>query len=487
MERCTMRDGIRALAVAVAAGVATGCSRDLPVDGADTASLTVSSANAVQASAAAPAAGAQRALDASRRTAIVDATARVGPAVVSVNVTARQRVVARTPWDMFFVPQGAERVVQGFGTGIIARPDGMIITNQHVVAGAETIVITLPDGRDFQGRVLGEDPVTDIAVVKIQGERLPTAPIGRSTDLMLGEWVVALGNPYAYMLGNAEPSVSVGVVSATNRNILPSGDQPGLYLDMIQTDAAINPGNSGGPLTNAAGEVVGINSSIFSNTGGSVGLGFAIPIERAVRVADEIVRSGAVRRAWTGLDVAGAARMRDWKSQGGVTVTAVAPDGPAARAGIQVGDVLTEANGRKLRNYLDWEAVKLDLHVGDAVGVGVRSGDRIATRRIVTGDLPTVTAEKVTVLRDLQLATVSPGIRSERGIRSEAGALIFRITPEVSRATGLVAGDVIVAINRTRVRDAAQLAALFRELRPREPFRLYFEREGDISFIDLAF
>jgi serine protease Do len=363
----------------------------------------------------------------------------------------------------------------------------VIITNQHVVAGAERIVITLPDGREFPGRVLGEDPVTDIAVVKIEGERLPTAPIGRSTDLMLGEWVVALGNPYAYMLGNAEPSVSVGVVSATNRNILPSGDQPGLYLDMIQTDAAINPGNSGGPLTNALGEVVGINSSIFSNTGGSVGLGFAIPIERAVRVADEIVRSGTMRRAWTGLDVGGAARMRDWKSQGGVTVTAVAPDGPAARAGLEVGSVLTEANGRRLRNYLDWEAVKLDLHVGDAVTVGVRTGDRVASRRIVTGDLPTVTAEKVTVLRDLQLVTVSPGIRAERGIRSETGALIFRITPEVSRATGLLAGDAIVAINRTRVRDAEQLAALFREMRPREPFRLYFEREGDISFIDLAF
>ena len=486
MLRCTMRDGgWAALGAALVVASAPGCRSDAPAAAGESEPLRVSSANAVQAAVSSPAT--QRALDSSRRTAIVDATARVGPAVVSVNVTARQRVVARTPWDMFFVPRGAERVVQGFGTGIIARPDGMIITNQHVVAGAETIVVTLPDGRDFDGRVLGEDPVTDIAVVKIQGDRLPTVPIGRSTDLMLGEWVVALGNPYAYMLGNAEPSVSVGVVSATNRNILPSGDQPGLYLDMIQTDAAINPGNSGGPLTNSLGEVVGINSSIFSSTGGSVGLGFAIPIERAVRVADEIVRSGAVRRAWTGLDVAGASQMRDWKRRGGVTVTSLAPDGPAARAGIQVGDVLTQANGRGLRNYLDWEAVKLDLHVGDSVAVGVRSGDRVASRRIVTGDLPTVTAEKVTVLRDLQLATVSPGIRAERGIRSEAGALIFRITPEVSRATGLLAGDVIVAINRTRVRDAAQLAALFREMQPREAFRLYFEREGDISFIDLAF
>ena len=135
---------------------------------------------------------------------------------------------------------------------------------------------------------------------------------------MIGEWVVAMGNPYAYLLGNAEPTVTVGVVSATSRNILPTGDQTGLYLDMIQTDAAINPGNSGGPLTNALGEVVGVNSSIFSNSGGSVGLGFAIPIERALRVADEIIKSGSVRRAWVGLEVEGAAAMRNWKSQGGV-------------------------------------------------------------------------------------------------------------------------------------------------------------------------
>ena len=225
---------------------------------------------------------------------------------------------------------------------------------------------------------------------------------------MIGEWVVALGNPYAYLLGNAEPTVTVGVVSATGRNILPSGDQTGLYFDMIQTDAAINPGNSGGPLTNALGEVVGVNSSIFSNSGGSVGLGFAIPIERALRVTDEIIKSGSVRRAWVGLEVEGASAMRDWKAAGGVTVTSVAPDGPAAKAGLRRGDVLTAANGRPLRNYLDWEAVKLDLHVGDAVDLSVRSGRREVQRRVVTGDLPTVTAEKYTVLEDQKPSYTQP-------------------------------------------------------------------------------
>src|SRR6185436_17261272 len=205
---------------------------------------------------------------------------------------------------------------------------------------------------DLAGKLVGEDPTTDIAVVKVERTGLPVVPLGKSGDLMIGEWVVALGDPYAYLLGNNEPTVTAGVVSATHRNILPNDDQPGLYLDMIQTDAAINPGNSGGPLANALGEVIGVNSSIFTGGGGSsgsIGLGFAIPIERALRVADEILRTGSMRRAWTGLEVAGPGAMQDWKSQGGVTVTRVAADGPAARGGITEGVVLTRANGRKLR------------------------------------------------------------------------------------------------------------------------------------------
>ncbi|MBA3497357.1 MAG: trypsin-like peptidase domain-containing protein [Gemmatimonadales bacterium] len=422
---------------------------------------------------------------ASRRTALVSAVERASGAVVSINVTSTRQLPARSPWDFFFVPDGA-RVVQGYGTGFVVRPNGVIVTNQHVVANATKVVVTLPDGTDLPARVLGEDPLTDIAVLRVDRQGLRAVAAGRSTDLMIGEWVVALGNPYAYLLGNAEPTVTVGVVSAISRNILPTGEQTGLYLDMIQTDAAINPGNSGGPLTNAAGEVIGVNSSIFSNSGGSVGLGFAIPIERALRVADEIIRSGSVRRAWVGLDVEGAAAMRNWKSQGGVVVASVTPDGPAARAALRAGDVLVEANGRRLRNYLDWEAVKLDLHVGDSVGLSVRSGGGTARRRIVTGDLPTVTAEKVTVLRDLQLINVSPQVQAERGIRSERGALIFKISSEVSRATGLREGDVIVGVNRSAVRGASQVEGLL-NVRSGEVIRVYVERDGQITFTDLVF
>jgi serine protease Do len=255
---------------------------------------------------------------------------------------------------------------------------------------------------------------------------------------------------------------------------------------MIQTDAAINPGNSGGPLTNALGEVVGMNSSILSSTGQSVGLGFAIPIERVLRVADEIIRRGAVRRAWTGLEVAGPAAMRDWKSQGGVPVTRVAPGGPADRAGLREGSVLVEASGRPLRNFLDWEAVKLDLHVGDVVEVRVREGSRITARRIVTGDLPTVTAARVNVLRGLELITVTPAIQAERSLQTTEGALIVRITDEVARGTGLREGDVLLAINRTRITSAEQVARLLNAFRAGEPFRLYFERQGMVNISDLA-
>ena len=472
MPRCTWRS-LTALALTLAL---TGCQ------GNEIPAMRVATAGAQTST---QVIDAQNATTSSRRTALVAAADRAAPAVVSINVSSRQRAERRSPFDLFFVPEGA-RVVQGSGTGFVIRPNGIIVTNQHVVSNADRVVVTLPDGHDLPATVVGEDPLTDIAVLKVDRNNLPTVALGRSTDLMIGEWVVALGNPYAYLLGNSEPSVSVGVVSATQRNILPGGDQTGLYLDMIQTDAAINPGNSGGPLTNALGEVVGVNSSIFSSSGGSVGLGFAIPIERAVRVADEIIKRGSVRRAWVGLEVQGARAMREWKSQGGVVISSVAPDGPAARGGLRQNDVLIEANGRRLRNYLDWEAVKLDLHVGDAIQVAVRSGGGTTTRRILTGDLPTVTAEKITVLQDLQLINVTPAIQAERSIRSDQGALIFRLSPQVSRATGLQPGDVILAVDRTPVRNASEVASLL-NVRPGQVIRIYVEREGQVTFTDLLF
>ena len=426
-------------------------------------------------------AAASRNVDAQRRTAIVDASAKVAPAVVSIHVilpTPRP-----SPWDMFWGQ--SEQTPQGFGTGFILRSDGIIVTNQHVVANAQQITVTLADGTDAEGRVLGEDPVTDIAVIKIDKRGLPVVTVGKSSDLMIGEWAIALGNPYTYMLGNSEPTVTAGVISATGRNILSGGNLQGIYVDMIQTDAAINPGNSGGPLVNALGEVIGINSSIFSNTGESVGLGFAIPIERAVRIANEIVANGTVRRAWTGLDVTTGNDPTDWKRTGGLPVRSVAPDGPAARAGIKVGDVLTKANGRVLRTFLDWEAVKLDLKVGDAIVVTTRSGGSTSEHRIITGDLPTVTASRVRVLQGLDLITLTPAVRAERNIVASSGALVYSIQPAISQQTGIQAGDVIIGINQQPLRTADEVAKTLGAMRPGQMFILRLERGGQRGDIQL--
>jgi serine protease Do len=428
------------------------------------------------------------AVNESRRTAIVDAAEKVSPAVVSITVYSRRQAQPQTPFDFFFVPPSArQEVVPSFGTGFVIRPDGMILTNQHVVAGAEKIIVTLRDGSDIPARVLGEDALADIAVIQVDRKGLQPAITGTSSDLMIGEWVIALGNPFAYLLGNAEPTVTAGVVSATGRNILPGRDQSGLYLDMIQTDAAINPGNSGGPLTNAVGEVVGVNSSIFTQSGGSIGLGFAIPIERALRVADEIIRTGSVRRAWVGFEVAGIDNLAEWKSKGGVLVTSVVPDGPAARAGLREGDVLTQANDRVLHNNLDWEAVKLDLRVGEVVHLSARRGSGERQVTLAAGDLPTTAAQKVTVLKDLQLVTLTEQVRAERNVRSEAGALIFQIARGLSQDTGLQTGDVIVGMNRRRIRTADDVREVIEGLRPGQPVRVFLERGGQITYIDLEF
>jgi serine protease Do len=425
-------------------------------------------------------------VDESRRTALVSAVSRLSPSVVSIAVQSRRRAGQQTPFDLFFGGGEQDQLVQGVGTGFVVRAGGVIVTNQHVVQGAESITVTVADGTELPATLVGEDATTDIAVLKVQRSDLPVAPLGHSGDLMIGEWVIALGNPYRFLLSNAEPTVTAGVVSATGRNILPTGEQPGLYLDMIQTDAAINPGNSGGPLANALGEVVGVNSSIFTSSGGSVGLGFAIPIERALRVVSEIQRRGEMRRAYVGLEVEGSGSMRA-KRTTALRVVSVDADGPAGAAGFRAGDELAAANGRPLRNWLDWEAVKLDLAVGDTVLVDVASAGRSQQRRIVTKDLPSVSAAKVPVFKDLELVTLTPAIRAERRLGSDRGALIFRISDLAGRQTGLQPGDVIVGINNTRIADATEVAQVIERLRGSNGFRLFFERGRRILFTDLYF
>ncbi len=423
------------------------------------------------------------AVTAAKHSAIVDAAARVSPAVVSVNIIRRKRQVARrSPFDMF-MPREYETLVEAVGSGFIISEDGVVITHQHVTEGAEQIIVTTRDGTDYPGRLLGEDPLTDIAVVKIDAEGLPTTPVGSSRALAIGEWLVAIGNPYSYLLGNSEPSVSAGVVSAVGRNLLPSRDQPGVYVDMIQTDAAINPGNSGGPLVNVMGEVVGVNSSIFSNTGGSVGIGFAIPIERALRVASELLQYGAVRRAWVGLSVGGSEDLRRWKELGGLRVTNVARSSPATDAGLRPDDVLTLVSGRPIRTFLDWEAVKLDVGPGDSISVSFLRDGGVRATRLEIAALPTTQAERISVL-DIELITVTPAIQQERDLQREVGALIYSIGEQAQRVTGMRSGDVILLINRRQITAAEDVRAIFGRVGRRMAVRAYFERDGRVRISD---
>ena len=426
--------------------------------------------------------GATASVDASRRTAIVQAANRVAPAVVNVSVIARETVRPTTMWESFFLPPGGQRRSAGFGSGVIVRPDGIILTNDHVVRNAEKIKVTLPDGRDFDAELVGTDQVADVAVLRIHGTDLPVAPLGTTQGLMIGEWAVAIGNPFANYFSDAEPTVTAGVISAVDRNIVPSSDEEGFYLGMIQTDASINPGNSGGPLVNALGQVIGINASIFTRSGGSEGMGFAIPIDRALRVADDLVDHGGVRRAWVGLDVA-PVEADEWGRTRGVRVANVAAGSPADGAAIADGDRLLRANGRALAAPLDFEAVMLDLRAGDTLSLTIEGQPRPVL--MTAAALPSVTAERVTVLQDMQLITVTPQVRAERGIMSEEGALIASISDRLSTQLGLERGDVLVAVNRTRVESADQVKQIFERLRGPGTVRIYAERDGNYIARDL--
>jgi serine protease Do len=414
-----------------------------------------------------------------RRTAIVAAAERVSPAVVSVNVLRRERVVPRSMWEEMMIPPGAEREVAGLGSGFIITPEGLVITNEHVVRAASEVMVTLPDGREFDADVVGADEVNDLALLRIRGARgLPVAPLGNSDGLMIGEWVIAIGNPFGFLLSNPEPSVSAGVVSAVGRNIGGAGEQRSVSLDLIQTDASINPGNSGGALVNALGEVVGVNSSILSSTGGSEGLGFAIPINRARRIALDLADDGRYRRAWIGADVE-AVRAEGPRRLAEVRISQVVAGSPAERAGLRRGMRVVSIGAKRIRTPLDWQAGLLNAAYGEPLEVRVMEGGRERTIRVQPGDLPSMGAERIQALRDFQLVTLTPAIRAERGLQSEQGALIVGLS-DAARQLGLREGDLILQINRVRVSSAEEAARMLGQLTGTGVV-MYVEREGRLA------
>ena len=428
-------------------------------------------------------------LPAERRSVLTEAVARVAPAVVTVQTETVQRVPV-DPFEYFFGGRSGERTSAGIGSGFITRADGIIITNAHVVSGATRVFVAMRDGKSFPARVLGADEINDLAVLDIDADGLPVAPLGNSDGLAVGEWAIAIGNPFGFLLGNTEPSVTQGVISAVGRNLVGGRAQgDGVYVDMIQTDASINPGNSGGPLINASGEVIGVNSSIYSPSGGSVGLGFAIPINRARRVAEDLAAHGAVRRPWIGVqlrlaeDAAAGSRVA---LTGGAPIRSVVPGSPAAQAGLREGDVIVRAGERQVRNVYDWEAALLQLRVGETLPLTYRRGDREATANVRVADLPEVSAPKVEVLREIELVTLTPAIRAQRNVRSAQGAVVYRVSDRVAAEIGLQSGDVIVQVNRSPVDTAEEVARALDALAGRGAIRVYFERGGRIYSTDFS-
>jgi len=393
-----------------------------------------------------------------------------GPAVVNISVT--QKAAAAhdgMPLDKddpayeFFrrfgvpVPQPGPR--QGIGSGFIVSPDGYILTNAHVVDGAKQVQVKLTDRREFNAKVVGTDARSDIALIKIEASGLPVARIGNSRDLKVGEWVVAVGAPFGF-----ENSVTAGIVSAISRSL--GGES---YVPFIQTDVAVNPGNSGGPLFDLDGNVVGINSQIFSRTGGYMGLSFAIPIDVAMHVKDELQKHGKVTRGRIGVTVQGVnqslAQSFGLPKPQGALVSSVEDGGPAARGGVMPGDVILEWNGKPVAESSTLPALVADTAPGQQATVKVWRNGAERTLQVAVGRMPDETSQVASA--DAPQANsgklglvVRPLTSEERQELHASGGLLVEQAAGAAAAAGVQDGDVILSVNNERVKSAAQLRAI---------------------------
>jgi len=333
---------------------------------------------------------AQQDITSSRRNAIVRAVEQVEPAVVSITVT--QIIQTRLfpsifddPFLRHFFPEfrrNYQRKVYGIGSGFIINEDGYILTNEHVIENAQEIMVTLTSGKQVKAKVVGADSRLDVALLRIDEENLPYAVLGDSDDLIIGEWAIAIGNPFGFVLDKSKPTVTIGVISAFHRDF-ESRLQERIYKDMIQTDAAINQGNSGGPLVNSNGEVIGINTFIFTGSQyseGSIGIGFAIPINKAKKVTDELLRYGRIRDFWTGISIQNVdwliAQSLDLESTDGAIISQIDSGSPGEEAGLQVGDIIKQVNGEKVENTDDVIRAFAEGQVGDVYTLAIQRKGR---------------------------------------------------------------------------------------------------------------
>jgi len=408
----------------------------------------------------------------------------VTPSVVNIYTRTRVRVRSPLMSDPFFrrffnipdVPR--ERVSQSLGSGVIVDAEaGYVLTNNHVIQGADDIAVTLQDGRSLQADVVGTDPDTDLAVVRIPAENLRALPLADAAELRVGDFVVAVGNPFG--LGQ---TVTSGIVSALGR----TGFRGLEFQNFIQTDASINPGNSGGALINLRGELVGINSAIFTPSGGNVGIGFAIPSGMAAYVMDQLIRFGEVRRGTLGLivqnltpELAGAFGVSGGR---GALVSEVLPGSAAEAGGLRPGDVLTELDGRPLRNAQDFLNAEGQAPVGKALEVRFLRDGEDERSRLVIEPAPRVAGEDLdprfagAVFTELPSSVRAGGVT---GVLLESLDRGSRLAYE-----GLRPGDVITAVNRGRVSNLAELRERLRNPRGRLLLQLRRDGEAYIARVD---
>ena len=397
---------------------------------------------------------------------------RNGPAVVNISVTGSRKVAAAgpdlpqlAPGDPLFEffrhfsqprPEG-DAPMRGLGSGFIVTADGTILTNAHVVDGAEEVTVKLTDKREFKAKVKGLDKASDVAVLKIEAKDLPTVKIGSSGSTRVGEWVLAIGSPFGF-----ENSASAGIVSAKSRN-LPDGS----YVPFIQTDVAVNPGNSGGPLFNMAGEVIGINSQIYSRSGGYQGLSFAIPIEVAMNVEKQIVTNGKVQRGRMGVSIQevnqSLADSFGLKKPAGALVSSVEKGGPAAQAGLEPGDVILAINGKEIGSSGELPAIVAGMSAGETVKLQVWRNGAARDINVKVGnfnDQKVASAETPEAAKGRLGVAVRPLSPEEQRQAEVTGGVLVQNASGAAARAGIQPGDIIVSLNGEAVRSPEQLRGL---------------------------
>lgn len=417
----------------------------------------------------------------------VSVAKRIGPSVVSISTEHVERYQTRYyPFSEFedqffdeffndFFIAGPDRELKkvGLGSGVIIDKDGYILTNEHVIHGADKITVTLPDGRVFDGKVTGSDVYADLAIVKIEPKGdVPFGVLGDSDKVEIGEWAIAIGNPFAFAVKNPEPTITVGVISALHRSLPRTDKRTREYSDLIQTDAAINPGNSGGPLVNIRGEVVGINVAIFTLSGGSEGIGFAIPVNAAKKIMDDLMQGKRVLYGWLGVIIqdidADLASYFALEEKTGVLISRIVERSPADRAGLKAGDIIVSFDNEKLKNTHDLIRAILKKNVGEkanleivrekklysvVVEIGVRpdEGSAIEQKRIpATSPQPT----QAKFWRGIEISEITPEIAQRFKLSSTQGVIVTSVQPQSSASeAGIRPGDVIYEINRMSIRN----------------------------------